>query len=77
VALASVREKVYGSRVADARFVLDQLQSLQNGKDPGISGQALPRGLRRALNLQWVGVFSGGWSTGLMSLQLLHDDPPD
>ncbi|BCY09544.1 hypothetical protein [Actinoplanes sp. L3-i22] len=70
-----VREKVYGSRVADARFVLDQLQSLQNGKNADISGQVLPRGLRRALDLQRVGVFSGGWSTGLMSLQLLHDDP--
>lgn len=61
--ISFVREKVYGSRVADARFVLDRLPSIGSG------------GLGRAVDLRRVGTFGGGWSAGSMSLKLMHDDP--
>jgi hypothetical protein len=51
------------------------LQAIRSGANPDASGQSLPPGLRRAVDLRRAGVFGGGWSTGLMSLQLAQDDP--
>nr|AHE14778.1 putative lipase [uncultured bacterium] len=49
-------------RVADVRFVLDQLTALNAGRNPDAEHQRLPRGLRGALDLSRVGMF--GFSLG-------------
>ena len=53
------------SRVADVRFVLDQLAVINCGGNPGHEQWPLPRGLRGALDLGRVGMFgqSDGGST--------------
>ncbi|GLZ37260.1 hydrolase [Actinokineospora sp. NBRC 105648] len=50
------------ARVADVRFVLDQLAVLDQGGNPDAEGHALPTGLRGALDLTRVGMF--GYSAG-------------
>ncbi|KOV60543.1 alpha/beta hydrolase family protein [Streptomyces sp. MMG1121] len=44
-------------RVADTSFVLDQLQSLDSGRNPDADGRRLPDGLAGALDLSEVGMF--------------------
>jgi len=53
------------SRVADVRFVLDQLAVINYGGNPDHEHVPLPRGLRGALDLDHVGMFgqSDGGST--------------
>jgi predicted dienelactone hydrolase len=49
--------KVLAVRVADTRFVLDQLTAIGRGRNPDASGRPLPRGLGKALDLSRVGMF--------------------
>ena len=44
-------------RIADTRFVLDELTSLASGANPDAEHHALPSGLSRALDLAKVGMF--------------------
>jgi hypothetical protein len=69
--LAYIR-KIYGSRVDDAQFVLDQLTALAAGSD--LDAARLPRGLAGSLDLARVGAFSGAVGAGLISLQLALED---
>ncbi|MEU4390395.1 hypothetical protein [Kribbella sp. NPDC023855] len=55
-------ESLIGTRVADTRFVLDQLTLLSRGRNPDADGRKLPRGLRQALDIHSVGMF--GFSAG-------------
>lgn len=53
-------------RVADARFVLDELTSLNHGDNPDAERRSLPQGTSRGLNLATVGMFGhslGGATT--------------
>ena len=55
------------ARVADTRFVLDQLGSIARGHNPDAERDPLPRGLGRALDLSRVGMFGhsyGGFTAG-------------
>ncbi|MCE6996967.1 S9 family peptidase [Saccharothrix sp. S26] len=55
------------ARVADTRFVLDELERVARGHNPDAEGDPLPRGLGRALDLSRVGVFGhsyGGFTAG-------------
>lgn len=67
-------EKLVGTRVADARFVLDELGALAAGHDPDAEHRALPAGLPRGLDLRHVGMFgqSGG---GFTALEAMYEDP--
>jgi dienelactone hydrolase len=59
--------KEIDSRVADVRFVLDQLAVISHGGNPDQAHRPLPRGLHRALDLHRVGMFGhsdGGSTTG-------------
>ncbi|MGW2419641.1 alpha/beta hydrolase family protein [Streptomyces sp. NPDC001709] len=58
-------------RVADTRFVLDQLQALNGGRNPDADGQPLPDGLAGALDLAEVGMF--GHSMGGTAAALVMD----
>jgi hypothetical protein len=54
------------TRVADTRFVLDQLTELAAGRKPGAEGNELPSGLSLGLDLRRVGMFGvglGGYAT--------------
>ncbi|MFJ4919172.1 alpha/beta hydrolase family protein [Streptomyces sp. NPDC088725] len=61
-------------RVADLRFVLDQLRLLAGGGNPDAAGRALPAGLGAALDLSSVGVFghSLGGTAAAEAMRLDH-----
>ncbi|MCX4749642.1 hydrolase [Kitasatospora sp. NBC_01287] len=67
-------QKVMSTRVADTRFVLDQVDALAAGRDPDADGQRLPRGLAGSPDPDRIGMFgqSGG---GFTATQAMHDDP--
>ncbi|MDF5756189.1 lipase [Spongiactinospora sp. TRM90649] len=60
-------KKAIDARVADSRFVLDQLTEITQGKNPDAGKRPLPRGLGRSLDLSRVGAYghsSGGFTAG-------------
>ena len=65
---------VLGTRVEDAKFVLDSLTRLAEGQDPDAEHAPLPTGLGPALDLGQVGMFghSGG---GFATLEAMYEDP--
>ncbi len=67
-------EKVLHVRVADTRFVLDELPALNAGRNPGAGSPPLPAGLAGALNLNEIGMVgvSGG---GFTAAQSMYEDP--
>ncbi|MEU4928063.1 alpha/beta fold hydrolase [Streptomyces yokosukanensis] len=63
--------KALGVRVTDTSFVLDQLQELNDGRNPDVDGQPLADGLTGALDLAEVGMF--GHSMGGTAAALAMD----
>ncbi|MFD8387993.1 alpha/beta hydrolase family protein [Streptomyces sp. NPDC059680] len=63
--------KALAVRVADTRFVLDQLQAMNSGRNPDAEGQPLPQGLAGALDPAGVGMF--GHSMGGTAAALAMD----
>ncbi|MEU1377867.1 hypothetical protein ABZ442_30080 [Streptomyces triculaminicus] len=63
-------------RVADVRFVLDRLEVLNRGDDPGGDrrAQPLPPGLAGCADLSRIGMF-GHSIGGATAAQAMHDDP--
>src|SRR3569833_1441512 len=62
-----VTTKAIESRVADTRFVLDQLTAIGRGANPDAEHRPLPRGLRATLDLTRIGMLGhsdGGATTG-------------
>ncbi len=60
-------KKALDARVADSRYVLDQLKRLSRGDNPDAEQRRLPRGLGNALDLSRVGMFGhsyGGFTSG-------------
>ncbi|TCC58128.1 hypothetical protein E0H73_27775 [Kribbella pittospori] len=58
--------KAVETRTADARFVLDQLELIAAGQNPGAEGNDLPPGMAAGLDLRRVGMFGfslGGYAT--------------
>ncbi len=70
---AEVFAKAVRVRVADTRFVLDQLTSLNGGDNPDAEHRELPAGLRGALRLTSIGMF-GHSMGGATAAQVMHDD---
>lgn len=62
-------QKIVNVRVADMRFVLDELAALDTADGPG-----LPQGLRGALDLNRVGMF-GVSAGGFTTAQAMYADP--
>ncbi|HEY3688801.1 MAG TPA: hydrolase [Pseudonocardiaceae bacterium] len=62
------------TRVADARFVLDELASLNHGDNPDAEGRTLPQGTRLWLNLARVGMF-GHSLGGATTAAAMAEDP--
>jgi dienelactone hydrolase len=70
---AALTAKEIGARVADTRFVIDELTALNRGANPDHEHPRLPRGMHGALDLDQVGMFGhsdGGSTTG----HAMHDD---
>lgn len=65
--------RTISTRVADSRFVLDQLAALDAGRNPDAGGRSLPDGLSGALDMSRVGM-TGLVGGGLTSLQTMHED---
>jgi dienelactone hydrolase len=70
--LAALARKIVDVRVADARFVLDDLTALARGAHP--SHAALPAGLAGRLDLSRVGMF-GVSAGGFTAAQAMAEDP--
>jgi hypothetical protein len=66
--------KVLGTRLADTRFVLDELARLDAGHNPDAERRALPRGLAGGLDLGRVGMF-GVSAGGIIVAQAMDEDP--
>ncbi|MFI5836204.1 alpha/beta hydrolase family protein [Micromonospora sp. NPDC051300] len=66
--------RVFDTRLADIRFVLDRLAALRGGTNPDARGQSLPAGLAGALDLRRTGMV-GISAGGLTALQAMHDEP--
>ncbi|MBB4967227.1 alpha/beta hydrolase family protein [Saccharothrix violaceirubra] len=61
------RKTAIDTRVADSRFVLDQLALIDRGRNPDAERDPLPRGLDDALDLSRTGMFGhsyGGYTAG-------------
>lgn len=65
--------KVFEVRVADIRFVLDQLAALDRGMNPDSEGRRLPAGVADALDLRRTGMF-GVSAGGLTAFQAMDED---
>jgi hypothetical protein len=61
-------------RVADTRFVLDQLAALTRGANPDAEGRPLPAGVAGALDLRRTGML-GVSAGGVTALQSMDEDP--
>ncbi|MFF7725210.1 alpha/beta hydrolase [Streptomyces sp. NPDC008001] len=62
-----------GTRIADLRFVLDQLEALAAGRNPDAAGHPLPEGLGRALDLRKTGAY-GHSAGGTAVAQAMYED---
>jgi predicted dienelactone hydrolase len=65
--------KVFAVRIADTRFVLDQLAALDHGRNPDADGRRLPNGVAGALDLNRTGMF-GVSAGGIIALQAMDED---
>jgi dienelactone hydrolase len=70
--LAALAKKIVDVRVADTRFVLNDLTALAHGGHP--SRAALPAGLARRLDLGRIGMF-GVSAGGFTAAQAMAEDP--
>lgn len=66
--------KIFDVRIADTRFVLDQLTALDHGTNPDAEHKPLPAGVTGALDLRRTGMF-GVSAGGMTALQSMDDDP--
>jgi hypothetical protein len=66
--------KVLSVRVADVRFVADQVTALASGHDPAAGQQVLPPGLAAAINPDRIGMF-GVSAGGFTAAQAMYEDP--
>lgn len=65
---------IFDVRIADTRFVLDELAALDRGTNPDAEGRALPAGVAGALDLRRTGML-GVSAGGLTALQAMSAEP--
>ncbi|MEJ3748433.1 hypothetical protein WEI85_34755 [Actinomycetes bacterium KLBMP 9797] len=70
----AILRRLLDVRVADTRFVLDQLDRVNRGVNPDASGVPLPRGLARSMDTSRVGMFGHSFGGGTAAA-VLHADP--
>lgn len=72
--IAALLEKHSRARVADAEFVLRQIEALAHGRNPDVGRKTVPAGLPGMMDLSRMGMF-GHSLGGSVAAQLAHDDP--
>ena len=70
---AGLADTIVTVRVADTRFVIDQLAALHTGRNPAAGHRALPAGLAGAMDLNRIGMF-GVSAGGFTALQAMDED---
>ncbi len=73
-AVLALLKKIVAVRVADVRFVIDELTALDAGRNPDVDHRLLPQGLAGALDLHRVGMF-GVSAGGFTAAQAMYEDP--
>ena len=68
-----ITRTMVATRLADTRFVLDQLEVLAAGGNPDAEGRALPVNLGRALDLRRVGIY-GHSAGGATAAEAMYED---
>ncbi|WP_188197365.1 alpha/beta hydrolase family protein [Nonomuraea sp. SYSU D8015] len=66
-------KKALDARVADSRFVLDQLTKITRGENPDAGKRPLPRGLGRSLDLSRVGAYGHSYGGSTAGETMVHD----
>jgi predicted dienelactone hydrolase len=69
----AILQRLLDVRVADTRFVLDQLDRINRGANPDASGVPLPRGLARSMDTSHVGIFGHSFGGGTAAA-VMHAD---
>jgi predicted dienelactone hydrolase len=69
----AILQRMLDVRVADTRFVLDQLGRVNRGVNPDASGVPLPRGLARSMDTSRVGIFGHSFGGGTAAA-VMHTD---
>lgn len=72
--VTALLRKTVAVRVADTRFVLDEVDALAAGHDPDADGQPLPEGMAGAPDPRRIGMF-GQSAGGFTAAETMHDDP--
>lgn len=65
---------IFDVRLADTRFVLDQLAALNRGANPDAEGRPLPTGVAGAVDLRRTGML-GVSAGGMTALRAMDEDP--
>ncbi|AIG76918.1 Conserved putative secreted protein [Amycolatopsis japonica] len=66
-------KKALDARVADSRFVLDQLAKITRGQNPDAENRPLPRGLGWSLDLSRVGAYGHSYGGFTAGETMVHD----
>ncbi|NRQ37351.1 lipase [Nonomuraea sp. NN258] len=69
----ALEKKALDARVADSRFVLDQLTKIARGENPDANKRPLPRGLGRSLDLTRVGAYGHSYGGFTAGETMVHD----
>jgi dienelactone hydrolase len=69
----SVLRRAIDARVADTRFVLDELAELDRGRNPDAEHRRLPVGLRRRLDLAHIGMLGFSYGGYTAAETMFHD----
>lgn len=70
---AAALRRAIDARVADTRFVLDELEELDRGLNPDAEHRRLPVGLRRRLDLAQVGMLGYSYGGYTAAETMFHD----
>lgn len=70
----AILQRLLDVRVADTRFVLDQVERINRGVNPDAGGNPLPRGLAGSMNTARVGMFGHSFG-GATAAAVLAADP--
>ncbi|WP_043267689.1 hydrolase [Streptomyces sp. CT34] len=65
--------KVFAVRVADTRFVIDQLAAIDHGHNPTVEHTPLPHGLAHAIDMNRIGMFGASLGGGTVPAAMQAD----
>ncbi|MEU1623839.1 hydrolase [Streptomyces sp. NPDC020096] len=65
--------QVFAVRVADTRFVIDQLAAIDHGHNPDVDHARLPQGLSHAIDMDRIGMFGASLGGGTVPAAMQAD----